>query len=72
MMIQLLQYIIKVFMRWAVVVAQLVERLLPITRSEVRIQSSVKTFTVNCFKKTKKEKEAVNGPFLKRKKIFKR
>ena len=54
---------------WAVVVAQLVEQLLPIP--DVRGLNPVigknlySTFTVNCTEKGKiKEKEAENGPFL--------
>ena len=60
------------FQLGAVVVVQLLEWLLPIQRSkQVRNQSSAKnywTFTVNCIEKTKrKEKEAGNCPFLKKK-----
>jgi len=53
---------------WAVIVAQLAERLLPIPEVRVRIQSSVKFKNENVFslltvEKTKiKKKEAGNGP----------
>ena len=55
-------------MFWAVIVAQLAERLLPIPEVRVRIQSSVKFKNENVFslltvEKTKiQKKEAGNGP----------
>ena len=55
-----------------VVVAQLVERLIPIPEAPglnpVIGKNLYWIFTVNCFEKTKiKKKEAENGPFLKKK-----
>ena len=61
----------RVITKGHLVVAQLLEQSLPIP--EVRSSNPVITniyinhlFTVNCIEKQKKEKEAGNGPFLKK------